>query len=127
VEAGESSVQTAHPVTLTGGGSNDTLQTNNGAHTFNFTGHNAGNFSVITDPGAEGLREWAAARLDAPSVPVEFAVIDRWPDEPATKSIFISRTWSSKPFGKLSLQHAARSETGLSTASTSSGDVVTCS
>jgi acyl-CoA synthetase (AMP-forming)/AMP-acid ligase II len=31
------------------------------------------------DPGPEGLREWAAARLDTPSVPVTFAAIDRWP------------------------------------------------
>ena len=31
------------------------------------------------DPGAEGLRAWAAARLDAPSVPAGFAAIGRWP------------------------------------------------
>jgi hypothetical protein len=49
-----SSVQT-HPVILTGGGGNDTLKTNNGAHVFNLTGHNAGNFSGITFSGFQNL------------------------------------------------------------------------
>jgi hypothetical protein len=50
-----SSVQTAHPVTITGGGGLDTLKTNNGAHTINLTGHNAGNFDNITFTGFQNL------------------------------------------------------------------------
>jgi Ca2+-binding RTX toxin-like protein len=42
-------------VTITGGGGNDTLTTNNGAHTFNLTGHNAGNFANITFSGIQSL------------------------------------------------------------------------
>jgi hypothetical protein len=50
-----SSVQTAHPVTITGGGGPGTLHTNNGAHIFNLTGHNAGNFANITFSGIQSL------------------------------------------------------------------------
>ncbi|MCE9566894.1 MAG: acyl--CoA ligase [Planctomycetes bacterium] len=32
-----------------------------------------------TDPGADGLRAWVAARLEAASVPVGFAHLERWP------------------------------------------------
>jgi len=33
----------------------------------------------VLDPGADALREWVAARLEAPSVPVGYSRIERWP------------------------------------------------
>jgi Ca2+-binding RTX toxin-like protein len=42
-------------VTITGGGGSDTLLTNNGGHTINLTGHNAGNFDNITFSGIQSL------------------------------------------------------------------------
>ena len=53
-----------------------------------------------TDPGAEGLREWAAARLDPPSVPARFAVMDRWPVTDQGKLDRSRLTWMAEAGGR---------------------------
>ena len=52
------------------------------------------------DPGAEGLRQWAAARLDPPSIPARFAVIDHWPVTGQGKLDRSRLTWIAEAGGR---------------------------